>query len=382
MTPIDESMRRFELMTASSLRDYSCKDLAQMAKSEGLPGWHSMRKDELVRALANHARRKQRSRSGRRDASDALPSIADHLEAEASGKARTSHKAQQQLEQLRARLTVNRQLAGINRQDYSKAEHDRLVVMVRDPYWLHVYWELAPRSVERAQSALGQHWHTTKPVLRLFRLSSDGTAELQREIVIHGGVNHWYVDVQTPPQSYRMEIGYLASSGQFFCLARSNAVTTPPAATSDSVDENWVDIDENADRIFAMSGGYTQRGTSLELQELLEERLRRPMGTPMKTRYGGGASRVLAGAQDLPFAVDAELLVYGVSHPDAHVTLQGEPVPLRPDGTFTARMSLPDRRQVIPVIASSPDGVEQRTIILAVERNTKVLEPVLRDPGT
>jgi hypothetical protein len=61
--------------------------------------------------------------------------------------------------------------------------------------------------------------------------------------------------------------------------------------------------------------------------------------------------------------------------------LQGEPVPLRPDGSFTVRMSLPDRRQVIPVIASSPDGVEQRTIILAVERNTKVLEPVMRDPG-
>jgi hypothetical protein len=158
-------------------------------------------------------------------------------------------------------------------------------------------------------------------------------------------------------------------------------VTTPPAGTSNSVDENWVDIDENADRIFAMSGGYTPHGTSLELQELLEERLRRPMGTPMQTRYGSGATRVLAAANDLPFAVDAELLVYGVSHPNAHVTLQGEPVALRPDGSFTVRMTLPERRQVIPVIASSPDGVEQRTIILAVERNTKVLERVVRDPG-
>jgi hypothetical protein len=131
-----------------------------------------------------------------------------------------------------------------------------------------------------------------------------------------------------------------------------------------------------------MSGGYTPQGTSLELQELLEERLRRPMGTPMQTRFGGGAARVLADTQDLPFAVDAELLVFGLSHPHAHVTLQGEPVPLRPDGTFTVRLSLPDRRQVIPVIASSPDGVEQRTIILAVERNTKVLERKVRDPGT
>src|SRR4051794_29650452 len=45
-------------MTASSLRNQSCKELAQMARAEGLAGWHSMRKDELVRALVNHARRK------------------------------------------------------------------------------------------------------------------------------------------------------------------------------------------------------------------------------------------------------------------------------------------------------------------------------------
>ena len=368
-------------MTASSLRDYSCKDLAQMAKSEGVPGWHSMRKDELVRALINHARRKQKSRAGGRGANGDPLRPTDRFATDVAGRRHLSAKAQQQLTQLREKLAGSRQLAAANGNESRRVEQDRLVVMVRDPYWLHAYWELAPRSVERAQSAMGQHWHTTRPVLRVFHLSSDGTAELHREIPIHGGVNHWYVDVHNPPQQFRMEIGYLAASGHFYCLARSNAVTTPPAGTSDSVDENWVDIDENADRIFAMSGGYSHRGTSLELQELLEERLRRPMGTPMKTRYGGGASRPLCGAQDLPFAVDAELLVYGVSHPHAHVTLQGEPVPLREDGSFTVRMTLPDRRQVIPVIASSPDGMEQRTIILAVERNTKVLEPILRDPG-
>ena len=102
-----------------------------------------------------------------------------------------------------------------------------------------------------------------------------------------------------------------------------------------------------------MSGGYSQRGTSLELQELLEERLRRPMGSPMQNPlWQRGVAR--AGRhRELPFAVDAELIVYGVSHPHAHVTLQGEPVPLRPDGSFMVRMRLPDRRQVIPVIASS-----------------------------
>jgi hypothetical protein len=363
-------------MTASTLRNHSCKDLAQMARAAGLAGWHSMRKDELVRALMNHARRKPKTPGSGRGVSD-LPILVNG--GRNSGKASRMSPAYERLQELRTKLAENRQLAQGSAS--RSVEKDRLVVMVRDPYWLHAYWELAPRSVERAQSALGQHWHSTKPVLRVYLVAADGAAELHREITIHGGVNHWYVDVQNPPQQFRMEIGYLTAGGQFYCLARSNTVATPPAGTSDSVDENWADIDQNADRIFAMSGGYSDRGTSLELQELLEERLRRPMGTPMQTRYGGGASRVLCDARELPFAVDAELIVYGVSHPHAHVTLQGEPVALKADGSFTVRMSLPDRRQVIPVIASSSDGVEQRTIILAVERNTKVLGPVVRDPG-
>jgi hypothetical protein len=361
-------------MTASSLRNQSCKDLAQLARSMGLPGWHSMRKNELVHALVKYARRKARKAGNGCATTGFMPHDATTI-----GRANKSNELER-LRELRSQIAENRQLVG-TAADAKRDVQDRLVVMVRDPYWLHAYWELNPRTVERAQSALGQNWHGTRPVLRVFRVAGDGSAEIYREIPIHGGVRHWYVDVQSPPQQFRMEIGYLTTGGQFYCLVRSNTVTTPPAGTSDSVDENWVDIDQNADRIFAMSGGYSQRGTSLELQELLEERLRRPMGSPMQTRYGGGAARAMTGTQELPFAVDAELMVYGVTDPHAHVTLQGEPVPLRPDGSFTVRMALPDRRQVVPVIASSSDGVEQRTIILAVERNTKVLERVTRDPG-
>jgi hypothetical protein len=43
------------------------------------------------------------------------------------------------------------------------------------------------------------------------------------------------------------------------------------------------------------------------------------------------------------------------------------------------RFSLPDSRQIIPAVATSPDGNEERTIVLAVERNTKQLEPVYHE---
>jgi len=52
----------------------------------------------------------------------------------------------------------------------------------------------------------------------------------------------------------------------------------------------------------------------------------------------------------------------------------------REDNSFTVRMSMPDKRQVIPIVASTADGVEQRTTVIAVERNTKVMETLIRDP--
>ncbi len=156
-------------------------------------------------------------------------------------------------------------------------------------------------------------------------------------------------------------------------------VSTPEPGSSDAIDENWTDVAENFDKIYAMSGGYSPDNNSLELQELFEERLRRPMGSPMVTRYGSGMEGMFAASQDFKFEVDAEMIVYGVTNPNSHVSLRGEPVRLRPDGTFTVRMSLPNQRQVIPVVASAANGGEQRTIVLAVERNTKVMEPVVRE---
>ena len=57
---------------------------------------------------------------------------------------------------------------------------DRLVVMVRDPYWLHAYWELSRKSVERA-SPLGQYWHGALLVLRVYDVHRDGTTTSIRQ---------------------------------------------------------------------------------------------------------------------------------------------------------------------------------------------------------
>jgi len=68
--------------------------------------------------------------------------------------------------------------------------------------------------------------------------------------------------------------------------------------------------------------------------------------------------------------VNAELIFYGGTHPDAKVTIDGKPVALQPGGTFHYHFVFPDGTYEIPIIATSPDGRETRKAILRFERGT------------
>ena len=286
------------------------------------------------------------------------------------------------LQQIKARLAAAKDLVFHGVEDGRNVVKDRLVVMVRDPYWLHAYWELSRRSIQRAQVAMGPHWHAARPVLRLHEVSRNGTTSASRQTVrdveIHGGVNNWYIDVQNPPKSYQVEIGYLAPGDRFYCLGRSNVVCTPTPGSANTFDRNWSEVAKECDLVYAMTAGSTEQGANGDLKDIFEEQMHRPMGDSLIAQFGRGAA---TSKQDFRFQVDAELIVHGVTQPDARVTLRGEPVRLRPDGSFAVRFSLPDHRHVLPVVANSGDGAEQRTIVLAIDRNTKVMEPVLRNPG-
>jgi hypothetical protein len=263
------------------------------------------------------------------------------------------------------------------------SQKDRIIVLARDPYWLHAHWELSRTTLARAQAALGQEWHSAQPILRLMDVTSEDTTNATerhlRDIPVHGGVNNWYIDVSTPPRSFRVDIGYLSRRGKFYVLARSNIVTTPKAGVTDALEENWASVQQQFDRVQNPStiGGNKANNVSVDLHDLFDERLRRPLSSLSMQNLSLGA---LPGVgRGFHFQIDAELIVYGTTEPGAQVTLQGEQVQLRPDGTFTVRFSLPDSRQIIPAVAASADGVEERTIVLAVERNTKELEPMIHD---
>jgi hypothetical protein len=79
------------------------------------------------------------------------------------------------------------------------------------------------------------------------------------------------------------------------------------------------------------------------------------------------------------FNVNAELVVYGATEPDATVLVGGRPVRLRPDGTFSVRFALPDGAHQLPVTAVSARG-EMRTAQLDFARSTAYSEGTSAHP--
>jgi len=260
---------------------------------------------------------------------------------------------------------------------------DRLILMVRDPYWIHAHWDIMRHSVDRAKAALAENWHTVKPILRLLKLDDSGTTNnsevIHRDIEIHGGVRNWYIDVDSPPSRFKLLMGYLCANGRFYELARSNIVLTPAPGGKEATDDHWADIATDAEHIYSMSGGYGDDTQTADLTEVFEERLKRTMDADVLSQFGSGAEGSLKRHKQFHFDVNAELVVFGSTHPEAHVSVGIEPVKVRSDGSFSIRLPLPDRRQVLPATAKSRDGVDEQTVVIAVERNTKVMEPLSTD---
>lgn len=376
-----------------------------MAKRQGVPGWHSMRKEELVQALAKLARKTAKSKpsaSGTQRSQKPSPngavrkkkkSVAPAISSTARKVSKTTSQKKksppadlaERLRQIQTQLTISKDLAyySENVSSGNGGGRDRLVAIVRDPYWIQAYWEVSRATVQRAEAALGQHWHSARPVLRLLEVVRDGTTSAERlhlrDIAIHGEVNTWYVDVPAPPRSFQLEIGYLAPTGKFLCLVRSNIVTTTRNRLADVDEQPWSEKPEDYQRLYALSGGYDPTVDTQEVKEFLEEQLGRSL-VPWPLRYGLDPSSLAGKREEFHLEVDAVAILYGKTSPGAHVTIRGEPVRVEEDGTFQLRLEMPDRRQVLPIVAQSPEGTEQRTIVLALERNTKVMEPIVRDP--
>ncbi len=250
---------------------------------------------------------------------------------------------------------------------------DRIVMMVRDPYWIHSYWEVTGDSVNRAKEQLGERWDGHRWILRVRSYTGEGEAQPGTELFdidVNPDAKNWYIRVPQTDCSYDGMIGVLTRDGTFYPFARSNRVHTPRDTMSSVLDVQWSTTPEEFEKIYTLSGGYRIGASSGEVGG---ERSREREEAWFSGMLGSMGSGALGGAQrrrGFWFQVNTELIVYGATEPDAKVTVQGRQIALRPDGTFTLRFQLPDGVEEIPCVATSADGLSEKTITPVVRRNT------------
>jgi hypothetical protein len=132
---------------------------------------------------------------------------------------------------------------------------------------------------------------------------------------------------------------------------------------------------------------------SLEITELIRRRLAHADNATSPVMAFGISSPGLASSPTSPFGgasaekakgfwfnVNAELIIYGATEPDAKVTLGGHEIKLRSDGTFSFRFALPDGKYDLPAVAISADGTDGRAAELKFVRETQYLGDVGATP--
>jgi hypothetical protein len=128
---------------------------------------------------------------------------------------------------------------------------------------------------------------------------------------------------------------------------------------------------------------------SLEITELIRRKLAHEISSLGASQFGISSAGVsslsspfggMEKGKGFWFNVNAELIIYGATEPDAKVTLGGHEIKLRPDGTFSFRFALPDGKYDLPAVAISADGDDARAADLKFSRETQYLGDVGAHP--
>jgi hypothetical protein len=317
----------------------------------------------------------------------------------------------------------------------------RLLLVARDPHWLYAHWDLTDAQL-RDYNRLAADRHLVLRVFR-DAVSDIPHAEVHvhpesRNWFVHVGVGGaryvatlgYYTDpdrrwVQvtvssptlTPPDSVSGDM-----SVQFATIpadvAFEELIAIVKAAVAHHVPlaeailqlkasgfpdlpepeafahQPWTQRQEQAmHRALSMDSVRRIWLGSLEITELVRRQLGREISSAAAAQFGFGAvtSPGALGSISSPygavtrhrgfwFNINAELIVYGATEPDAEVRIGDRVIKLRHDGTFSYRFALPDGDFHLPAVATSADGEEQRAAELRFTRRTDYRGDVTAHP--
>jgi hypothetical protein len=216
----------------------------------------------------------------------------------------------------------------------SQTQHDSLQLDEVGDRWLHIRWQVSPKTQARAESAMGRDVHRSTRLLRLHCVDpgEDGppSKQLVQELELPGGVLEWFVRIPTEATIWQVEIGIRFGKGRFFSLLHSSPVTLSP------------------------------------------RRARRIEGENQFSPWS--LSETLEGGNPPQLEIQGTFVLSGKTRPQARVLVDDRTVPVDTDtGLFEWRLPLENGRLVVPVNVT--DAGQIRRALLAIETNFHLLAP-------
>jgi hypothetical protein len=271
----------------------------------------------------------------------------------------------------------------------------KLLLAARDPHWLYAHWDLTP-SQQRHYNALSVDHHL------VLRVSPPTVMERSvREVHVHPESRHWFIHVERAETRYVAELGYYRPGREWVSITTSPPAVTPAETISTDQTVRFATVPAHVrlsqlaalakptvptelptsaaslpaveaarERALAeLVGLHLVREewiSSAEVGEVVRGRGEQEVSGAQVVQpapAGGEAESVtspLGAPEQRPrgfwFSINADLILYGTTEPDATVTVGGRPIELRPDGTFSCRFSLPEGEHVVTLSAVSAQG--------------------------
>lgn len=259
---------------------------------------------------------------------------------------------------------------------YGKTES---YLLPKDPAWLFLFWEITQNTLDCIKSQYGQNiLDAARSVIRLHDVTGveffDGSNSVRYyDMPVIFEARSWYINAPETGRAYLADLGYVTEDGRFILVSRSNVTTLPPGKISDVIDDKWMIVEGDFQKLLKLSGAdYIGLGAS-ERMNVLGQRWKltelTPSGAPSSwSSFTLHLDKVQPEEEDIWLKADCEIIIYGSASKNAIVTINGREIELK-EGKFSIRQHLPAGSVVdLPIRARNAKGDKTRQVTIKALR--------------
>lgn len=258
---------------------------------------------------------------------------------------------------------------------YGKTES---YLLPKDPAWMFLFWEITQNTLDYIKSQYSEDTlKNARTIIRLHDITNvpdfNGTNDIAYyDMPVIFEARSWYINVPQSGRTYVADLGYLTADGKFILVSRSNVSSVPPGKVSDIIDDQWMIVEGNFQKLLKLSGAdYIGLGASERMQVVGQRwKLTQLPSSHTPSSWSSFALHLdkVQTDDDLWLKADCEIIIYGSASKNAVVTINGKEIELK-DGKFSIRQHLAAGDVVdLPIKAQIKGGTKTRQVTIKALR--------------